>query len=122
MTGPQSRTATRSQRSLAMSSELHLLRFVPGDTVVHRLWAGTKLLAVAAVTIALVLRPTWPAEATGAAFLLVGIVTASVPAGAMPGPPRWFLLGLGIGALLAAAAGGAPHLGPVGLGGILEWM
>jgi energy-coupling factor transporter transmembrane protein EcfT len=30
-----------------------LLRPVPGDTVIHRLWAGTKLIAVAGITVAL---------------------------------------------------------------------
>lgn len=115
------RTRTR-ERSLAVSSDLHLLRYVPGDSLVHRMWPGTKLLVVAAVTIALVLRPTWPGEAAGAAVLLLGVALSRVPRGAVPRPPRWFLYGLAIGAVLAATAGGAPHLGPLGVGGLLDWL
>ena len=44
MTAP---AATR-QRALVV-----LLRPVPGDTVIHRLWAGTKLIAVAGIGVLL---------------------------------------------------------------------
>nr|MDQ2723457.1 energy-coupling factor transporter transmembrane protein EcfT [Actinomycetota bacterium] len=37
-----------------------LLRQVPGDTVIHRLWAGTKLLCVAIIALTLSLVPSWP--------------------------------------------------------------
>src|SRR5690606_16831819 len=36
-----------------------LLRPVPGDSVVHRLWAGTKLLVVAAIGVLLTFYPGW---------------------------------------------------------------
>src|SRR5439155_101314 len=37
--------------------ELNLLRYVPGTSVVHRLWAGTKVLAVATLSLTLSLQP-----------------------------------------------------------------
>jgi len=39
------------------SSELHLLRYVPTDSPIHRLWAGTKLVALFAFGVALSLEP-----------------------------------------------------------------
>ena len=42
-------------------TELRMLRYLPGDSVVHRLWAGTKIVVAAAVSLALSLRPTWRA-------------------------------------------------------------
>jgi len=50
MTAP---AATR-QRALVV-----LLRPVPGDTVIHRLWAGTKLIAVAGIGVLLTFYPGW---------------------------------------------------------------
>ena len=38
-------TATRERAR--REPELTFLRLVPGDSFVHRLWAGTKLIAVA---------------------------------------------------------------------------
>ena len=36
-----------------------LLRPVPGDSVIHRLWAGTKLIAVAGIGVLLTFYPGW---------------------------------------------------------------
>ena len=36
-----------------------LLRPVPGDTVIHRLWAGTKLIAVVGIGVLLTFYPGW---------------------------------------------------------------
>ena len=45
------------------ATELHFLRHVPGNSPVHRMWAGTKLLVVAGIGIAIVAQPSWPAQA-----------------------------------------------------------
>ena len=106
--------------------EFHVLRYVPGDGPVHRLWAGTKLLAVGAVGIAVVSRPTWPAEAVAAIVFGAALVLARVPAGAVPRPPKWFAYGLALGAVVALASGGKPavHVGAVafGFGGLIDWL
>ena len=39
--------------------EVHFLRYVPRTSPIHRLWAGTKFLAVGAISIALFVWPDW---------------------------------------------------------------
>jgi energy-coupling factor transport system ATP-binding protein len=105
--------------------EVHLFRVVPGDSPLHRLWAGTKLLALLAVAVALSIQPGWPSIGLAAALLGAGVWLAGIPRGAAPRPPRWWWAGLGIGALLAMQAGGAPflHVGEarIGFGALGEW-
>jgi len=109
----------------APAREIHLLRFVPGDSHLHRMWAGTKLLAVVAIDIALVARPGWPAQALVWALVLVAFLTSGVSPTALPRPPRWFVLLVGLDCLLSIGSGGAPvvHLAGISveLGGMLEW-
>ena len=47
-----------------------LLRPVPGDTVIHRLWAGTKLIAVAGIGVLLTFYPGWVPIGLVAALIL----------------------------------------------------
>ena len=47
-------TATRRT-----SRPVVLLRPVPGDSAVHRLWAGTKLIAVFGISVLLTFYPGW---------------------------------------------------------------
>lgn len=102
--------------------QLNLLREVKLDSPVHRLWAGTKLVIAAALSVVLSYFPTWVCIGTVAAFLLVAVVVARIPAGAWPRPPRWFWAVTAASAALTAGAGGAPHVDlagvRVGLGGI----
>jgi energy-coupling factor transport system permease protein len=106
-------------------SDLHLLRLVPGTTVVHRLWAGTKLVALAAITVTLSISPTWPALAIVGPLVIAAVAVARIPGGATPRLPRWFVAGLAITAGLAFLAGGDPtvHVGgaAIGLGGLSQW-
>lgn len=105
--------------------EFPLLRPIPGRTPIHRLWAGSKLVAVIGFGIALSINPKWPAIAVIAGTVLVAIVAARIPRGAWPRLPRIFLLVLLVGALLTLRAGGSPvvHLGSIGigLGGLDAW-
>lgn len=106
--------------------ELNLLRYVPGSTPVHRLWAGTKILGVLAVGIGAAVNPTWATEAVLAAFLALVLALARIPWGARPRVPGW-VVGLWLvgGALLSLIAGGPPvvHLAglPIGLGSLALW-
>ncbi|KAA0021167.1 energy-coupling factor transporter transmembrane component T family protein [Antrihabitans cavernicola] len=72
-----------------MSSTV-LLRRVPGDSVIHRLWAGTKLIAIFAISLVLLAVPTWPVIAGLAAVLIATGIIARIPLGALPRLPWWF--------------------------------
>ena len=60
----------------------------------HRVWAGTKFAALVAMAAALAIDPVWPTLGAATALLLVGAVTARLPRGAVPRPPRWLLIWL----------------------------
>lgn len=115
----------RSAARRRQLSDLHVLRFVPGTSALHRCWAGTKILAIVVISIGLVLWPTWRAAGISGALLLGGFLVARLPAGVTPRVPRWLWLLFGLGAVLALVSGGHPelHMGSVtiGLGGIDNW-
>jgi energy-coupling factor transport system permease protein len=112
------RTDTPTRRPLV------LMRPVPSASVIHELWAGTKIVTALSVSILLANLPGWgPIGLTGG-LLGVGAWLAHIPRGVLPTVPRWLWVVTVLGGLLAALAGGAPFvdLGPakVGLGGLLE--
>jgi energy-coupling factor transport system permease protein len=117
---PDERSERRPSRSVV------LLRPVPGTSVVHDLWAGTKLLAVAGISVLLTFYPGWIAIGLVAALVLAAARLAHIPRGALPNVPRWFWILLLLGGVSAAFAGGSPivHLAgvPLGLGGLLNFM
>jgi energy-coupling factor transport system permease protein len=103
-----------------------LLRPVPGRTAIHDLWAGTKLLAVAAIGVLLTLYPGWVPIALVAALVVVTARVARIPRGVLPTVPHWLWVLLFFGALTASFAGGSPHLTifsvDLGLGGLLKFL
>lgn len=103
-----------------------LLRPVPGRSVVHDLWAGTKLLVVAAIGVLLTLYPGWVPIALVGALVAVTARLAGIPRGVLPSVPRWLWVLLFLGALTASFAGGSPHvfIGSVdlGFGGLLKFL
>jgi energy-coupling factor transporter transmembrane protein EcfT len=105
-------TDVSSTKGRSRPTELHLLRHVPGDTPVHRLWAGTKLLAVAGVSVVLSLRPTWPVALLVAVALAATLRLARIPRGAAPRLPRWFWA-----SIVAAVA----FSGLSGWSGVADW-
>lgn len=88
---------------------LVFLRRVEADTPVHRLWAGTKLVAAAAVSVVISFFPTWPAVAVLAALVVGAALLARIPRSALPRPPLWFWLAMLVGALLTMVSGGRPY-------------
>ena len=116
------RTERRGRRR---STELTLLRPVPGNSPVHGLWAGTKILAVAAISLVLSIRPAWPAIGVLGGFVLASLILARIPPGAAPRLPRWFWIALAIGAALTLRSGKPPviHVGGLALsmGGLDQW-
>jgi energy-coupling factor transport system permease protein len=103
-----------------------LLRPVPGDSVIHRLWAGTKLIAVAGIGVLLTFYPGWVPIGLVAALILATARLAHISRGALPSIPRWLWVLLFIGGATAAFAGGSPviELGSIelALGGLLTFL
>src|SRR5262249_5061418 len=95
--------------------ELTFLRLVPGDSFVHRLWAGPKLAAVAELVVAATFAPTWLPLGVVAAIVALALIVGRVPLGAFPRLPGLFYGVLGFGLLLSAWATTPPvvHLGPL---------
>jgi energy-coupling factor transporter transmembrane protein EcfT len=91
-------------------ARITLLREIKVDSPVHRLWAGTKLIAVAGLSVTLSYFPSWGSIGLMVALLLATAALARVPRGAWPGPPKWFWIALIAGAALASLAGHSPHL------------
>lgn len=103
-----------------------LLRPVPGRTVIHEMWAGTKLIVVFALGVFMTFYPGWvPIAAVG---VMVGIAAwlAHIPRGTLPSVPKWLWFLLLLGGVTAAFSGGTPviALGSVhlGLGGLLYFL
>jgi len=118
--------ARRAGRRARGGKELRLLQVLPRDTPMHRLWAGTKLLALLAVAGVLSVRPAWSSIAVMGAVVALGLLVARVPRGAVPHLPRWFWFAVLVGALLALEAGGPPRITvaghAIGVGALDEWV
>jgi len=103
-----------------------LLRPVPGDTVIHRLWAGTKLIVVAGIGVLLTFYPGWVPIALVGILVLITARLAGVPRGALPSVPRWLWFVLLLTGILSIFSGGSPHLTvfgvTVGFGGVLSYL
>lgn len=108
------------------ATELHFLRHVPGNSPLHRMWAGTKLLAVGGVGIAVVAEPSWPAQGVAAAVLAAALLACRVPLTAVPRPPKWFFYAIAFAGFLALTAGGKPEIHTpgiaIGFGGLIDWI
>lgn len=96
------------------AAHINFLREVKVDSPIHRMWAGSKILAVAGVSFTAVYYPTWGSLGILTALLLVVTFAARIPAGAWPRPPLWFWLTVIAAGLLASIAGGSPYLNVAG--------
>lgn len=83
-----------------------LFRQLPVQGPMHRVWIGTKLVGLAALTVAVLLNPSWSQLSALAALCLLSVVAARVPLNAWPRIPLWFWLVIGAGLALAQAGGG----------------
>ncbi|MGH9094172.1 MAG: energy-coupling factor transporter transmembrane component T family protein [Acidimicrobiales bacterium] len=120
------RAWSRRERRRRRPSSLVLLRQVPGHSPIHRLWAGTKLLSVAALGLSVSFVPSWPAVAIVAGVLVGATLWAGVPRSALPRLPVWFWLSLAAGAVLTLLSGGHPEVGiggaHVGIGNFVSYL
>jgi energy-coupling factor transport system permease protein len=117
---PEERPARRQSRPVV------LLRPVPGTSAVHDLWAGTKLLAVCAISILLTFYPGWITIGMVAALVLTAARIAHIPRGALPTVPHWLWIMVVLGGFTAAFAGGSPFIelagAHIGFGGLLNFL
>jgi len=88
----------RRTRNLQLG-DIHVVRFVPGTSPLHRMWAGTKLVTLGLLSIGLLLWPSWKSIGIVGALVLIAFLAARLPRGISPRLPWW----LG-GVLLAGAA------------------
>jgi energy-coupling factor transporter transmembrane protein EcfT len=107
------------------ATEMTFLRLVPGTSVVHRLWAGTKILVAAELALMLSIAPTWPMVGVTAAVVLVELLVARIPLGAFPRLPNWIFLFLVVSALLSMLSSVKPVFDVGGitlsLGALNQW-
>ncbi len=82
------------------------LRQLPGDSVVHRMWAGTKLIIVLVLGVMTWVLPSWPSLGFVALCVLVFAIAAGIPLGAVPRPPWWFWALMLIGGVMTALSSG----------------
>ena len=106
-------------------TELTFLRLVPGTSVVHRLWAGTKLLIAAELALMVSVSPTWAMIGVAAAVVALELLAARIPLGAFPRLPNWIFGVAAVSALLSMWSTEKPltHVGGIALslGGLNEW-
>ncbi|MFE4502186.1 energy-coupling factor transporter transmembrane component T family protein [Rhodococcus sp. NPDC056743] len=90
-----------------------LLREVPTTSPIHRLWAGTKIIAVVLISLVMVIAPSWPSIAVITGLLVATAAIGRIPPTAIPRPPWW------IGLLLL---GGALVNLPIGLDAVYLYL
>jgi energy-coupling factor transporter transmembrane protein EcfT len=106
-------------------AELTFLRLVPGDSVVHRLWAGTKLLVAAVLALLVSISPTWPMLAVAGGVVTLELLLGRIPIGAFPRLPRWFfgVIAVGGGLTMLSTVEPIVEVGAfdLSLGGLEQW-
>ncbi len=107
-------------------ADFHPLRYVPVDSPVHRLWAGTKLLSVVALSVVTWLLPTWITIGLVGALVGAGAYIAHIPRGAVPRVPRTLVILFLIGAPLSMLSTKPPTFDvlvtTLSLGALEEWL
>ncbi len=97
-----------------------VIRLVPGDTIVHRTTATTKLIWLPVVGSTVAFTLTWPAIAVGWAATVLIFLVARLPLGVIPRPPRILIAMFAVSAVLATIGGDEPVWFGLGLGGLYD--
>lgn len=87
-----------------------LLRRVPVDSPVHRLWAGTKMIAAFLLSLLLMFWPSWTVLGAMIVLLILIGAIARLPLGTLPRLPLWFWALIAAGALINLPMGGSAVL------------
>jgi energy-coupling factor transport system permease protein len=117
---------TDTARTNRQPRSVVLLRPVPGRTVVHELWAGTKLIVVFTAGVLLTFYPGWLPIGMVALLVFVAARLARIPRTVVPTIPKGLWALLALGAVTASFAGGTPEVAigsvDIGLGGLLNFL
>jgi len=84
-----------------------LLRRLPNDSPLKRLWVGTKLIALTVLTLVTALNTSWAQVIALTLLVALAVIAARVPLRAMPSLPRWFWVFLASGFVTALIGHGA---------------
>jgi energy-coupling factor transporter transmembrane protein EcfT len=108
-------TRERTEARPRREPEVTFLRLVPGDTPIHRLWAGTKILLATELMVTATFAPTWLTLAVTAALVLAALLVGRIPLGAFPRLPAGFYYLVGLGLVLSSWSTAEPivHVGPI---------
>ncbi|MBT8239903.1 MAG: energy-coupling factor transporter transmembrane protein EcfT [Acidimicrobiia bacterium] len=98
-----------------MRNRLNLLRYVDGDSTIHRLNPRAKITALVALLAGFSFDASWTAVMLIWLILVGGALLARLPRGVVPRPPRILLITMAITCGLGLIAGGDPY----GLGGVI---
>lgn len=93
-----------------------VMRHLDTGSVLHRLWAGTKVLWVPIVGTTIAFRLSWVAVGIGWVVLVSLFALSRLPRGVMPKPPKVMWIGLGISFALTMASTEEPAIGFVSIG------
>lgn len=97
---------TNKQAANKQRRPVVLLRPVPRETPLHRVWAGTKVVSAAVLSVAVSFAPSWTGLGALLAVLVVGVLVARIPRGVVPTIPWWVFAFLAFGAVLNVVGGG----------------
>ena len=93
-----------------MIGSLHLLRFLEGQSVLHRAGARSKVLALTMLVFGLSFDPSWSSVGIVWGTIVVGFVVARLPRGVLPRPPRLLWWAMGLALVFGLLAGGEPSV------------
>src|SRR5207245_10334914 len=106
--------------------ELNIFRYVPSDSPVHRMWAGTKIVCLAAIAFALLAKPTWLALAVVGVVAALYALASGLPRSVVGRPPNWFFIGVALAGFFTSLSFGKPFVliggMSIGLGGLLRFV
>src|SRR5437867_13193 len=106
--------------------QVNLFRYVPSTSPVHRMWAGTKMACLTAVSLTVIAKPTWTSIAITAVLAATYALVSGLPRSVVGQPPRWFFIALAVTCFFSTIAFTPPsvHIAGlnIGIGGFLLFL
>jgi energy-coupling factor transport system permease protein len=106
--------------------DVQLFRYVPSSSLTHRMWAGTKLACLVALSVTTLAKPAWTTIGTIAVVTVLYVLGSRLPRGVVPRAPRWLWIGIVLSGFFAFLAFGEPEAEvfgtTIGFGGLLDFL